>query len=378
MVQIELEQIPDGSKVYLRPVGRVSAPMAAGQASFDFAGSGFRFMGAQIYARTAHAGILASYFPAETILSSLDVLAPSVQAQLRTQITNLSRPPAPLELKNGLKLSFTKPLVMGVLNVTPDSFSDGGKFLDVGLAARHARAMAAAGAGLIDIGGESTRPGATPVWEGEEADRIVPVIEALSDEDFAISVDTRNALVMERALAAGAHIINDVSALTHDPDSLPLAADAGVPVVLMHAQGDPRTMQDAPSYKHVLLDVYDYLAERIAVCERAGIKKSNIIIDPGIGFGKRVVRDNLALINGIMLFRTLGCPVLLGASRKRFVGAITGIETAEERLAGSLAAAMYGAWEGANLIRAHDVTETVQAMAMVQALSDASVIDGVV
>ncbi|MBO6505604.1 MAG: dihydropteroate synthase [Kordiimonadaceae bacterium] len=265
---------------------------------------------------------------------------------------------------------------MGVLNVTPDSFSDGGKFVDVHTAVRHARAMAAAGADIIDIGGESTRPGAAPVWEGEEAERVVPVIEALADEGIALSIDSRNALVMEKAIEAGAHIINDVSAFTHDPDSLALASRLNVPVVLMHAQGDPRTMQDDPHYEHVVLDIYDYLAERIAACEAAGIQKANIIIDPGIGFGKRVVRDNMDLINGLMVFQALGCPVLLGASRKRFIGAITGVESAEERVAGSVAAAIMGAEQGANIIRVHDIRETAEAIKMVQASFDASAMDG--
>lgn len=374
----DLHTIADGSKVYLRPVGRVSAAITAGRASFDFGGTGLRYTGACVYARTGKSDTSSGYFSAEQILFGLDGFESTVRQALNQQITNFARPVGPLELKDDLKLSFSRSLVMGVLNVTPDSFSDGGRFLDAGKAIRHARAMISAGADIIDIGGESTRPGATPVWEGEEADRIVPVIHALAQESIPISVDTRNALVMEKALQAGAHMVNDVSALTHDPDSLALVAERGIPVILMHAQGDPRTMQDNPDYDHVLLDVYDYLSDRIDVCEQAGISRHNIIVDPGIGFGKRVVKDNLALINGLLLFRTLGCPVLLGASRKRFIGATTGIETASERLPGSLSAAIYGVRAGANIIRAHDVAETAQALKLAQALQDASVMDGLV
>ncbi len=335
-------------------------------------------MGACVYGRRDGADVAFGHFSADHILSSLDDLPSDMRDAIHQQIAGFATPLSVLQLSDDIQLPFTRPLVMGVLNVTPDSFSDGGQFLDVDKAVRRGRAMAETGADIIDIGGESTRPGATPVWEGEEAERIVPVIKSLSNDGLVISVDTRNAFVMEKALEAGAHIVNDVSALSHDPDSMALVAKKNVPVVLMHAQGDPRTMQDNPEYDHVLLDVYDYLADRISACEAAGIDRSNIIVDPGIGFGKRVVQDNLSLINGLLLFRTLGCAVLLGASRKRFIGATTGVDAADERLAGSLVAASQGAGSGANIIRAHDVEETAQALRLGQALVDASVMDGLV
>lgn len=265
---------------------------------------------------------------------------------------------------------------MGVLNVTPDSFSDGGKFLDTDAAILRARQMIAEGADIIDIGGESTRPGATPVWEGEEAERVVPVIEALVAEKITMSIDTRHSTVMQKAVQAGAHIINDVSALTYDGESMAVAAASDAPIVLMHARGDPKTMQDAPEYDDVLLDVFDYLQERVEACAAAGIERCRLIVDPGIGFGKRVVQDNLALMNGLSLFHGLGCPVLLGASRKRFIGAITGEETADRRMPGSLAAALKGVEEGMQILRVHDVAETVQAVKLAQAMHDAAMMDG--
>lgn len=373
MVADFLNQIPDGSCLYVRPVGFISGPIAQRAGAVPCRSSGRCFTGFVLYVRTPAGAIQHCYVGC----AEFEKLEASKHKNTLVDLLNgLEVPHGPIQLKNGTSLPFTRPLIMGVLNVTPDSFSDGGRFVDRHTAVRHARAMVAAGADIIDIGGESTRPGAAPVWEGEEAERVVPVIEALADEGIALSIDSRNALVMEKAIEAGAHIINDVSALTHDPDSLALAARLNVPVVLMHAQGDPRTMQDDPHYDHVVLDIYDYLAERIAACEAAGIQKANIIIDPGIGFGKRVVRDNMDLINGLMLFQTLGCPVLLGASRKRFIGAITGVESAEERVIGSVAAAIMGAEQGANIIRVHDVKETVEAIKMVQASFDASAMDG--
>lgn len=369
-----LNQIPGGSSLYVRPVGFISTAVAETTTAFPFRASGRCFTGFVLYIRDP-SGVISQHY-----LSARDYEAATVPDHVSTavdsQLAMLAKPHAPLKLDDDRQLVFSKPVVMGVLNVTPDSFSDGGKFLNTDKAIAHAHALVAAGADIIDVGGESTRPGAEPVWEGEEAERVVPVIRALADYGVALSIDSRNALVMEKAVEAGAHIINDVSALTHDPDSLALAARLGVPVVLMHAQGDPRNMQDDPHYDHVLLDIYDYLATRVVACEAAGIDRKNIILDPGIGFGKRVVQDNMDLINGLTLFQSLGCPILLGASRKRFIGAITGVENAEDRVFGSLAAAVLGANQGANILRVHDVEETVAALKMVQASFDASAMDG--
>ncbi len=297
-------------------------------------------------------------------------LGPNHQSRIDALLAGLSTVHKPMSLAGGLSRPYNKPLVMGILNVTPDSFSDGGQFFDSDIAIKHARAMVAAGADIIDIGGESTRPGAIPVWEGDEADRVVPVIEALTADKVPLSIDTRHSFVMKAALKAGAHIINDVTALTYDPESIDVVAGSNTPVILMHSKGTPKTMQDAPEYGDVLLDVYDYLEERIQACETAGIDRSRIITDPGIGFGKRVVQDNLALINGISIFHTLGCPILLGASRKRFIGAITGAEEASDRMAGSLTAALLAIESGVQIVRVHDVVETAQAVKLQQAMFD--------
>ena len=254
-------------------------------------------------------------------------------------------------------------LLMGVVNVTPDSFSDGGRYLDAGAAIAHGLQLEAEGADILDVGGESTRPGAEPVSVEEECRRVLPVIEGLVRQARApISIDTRNGEVMHRAAATGARIINDVSALTHDPASLKVAAQTGLPVVLMHAQGDPRTMQHNPTYADVVLDIYDWLEARIAACEGAGIPRERLVVDPGIGFGKTLAH-NLAVLGSLGILHGLGCAVLVGASRKSFIAKLTGAPPGE-RLPGSLAAALLGASQGVQFVRVHDVAATRQALAV--------------
>ena len=259
--------------------------------------------------------------------------------------------------------------LMGVLNVTPDSFSDGGRFTAPDAAVAHAQAMVAAGADILDIGGESTRPGAALVPEVEEVARTAPVITALRSAGVKvpISIDTRKAVVAEAALSAGATMLNDVSAMTYDTAMPATAARSGVPICLMHAQGDPETMQKDPTYGNVLLDVYDHLADRIAAAEAAGVSKDRIIVDPGVGFGKTQAH-NLALIRGLSLFHMLGCPVLLGVSRKRFIGNIAGVERAEDRASGSVSVALEGIRQGVQIIRAHDIEAHQQAFALWRAM----------
>ncbi len=265
---------------------------------------------------------------------------------------------------------WSRPLVMGILNVTPDSFSDGGRFANPQAAVNAGKALVAQGADILDIGGESTRPGADPVPEAEELDRVLPVIEALADTvPVPLSIDTRKARVMREAIAAGAEMINDVSALTHDPDSLAVAAEADVPVVLMHAQGDPQTMQDAPHYDDVVTDVTKALQARVEACIGAGLARDRLILDPGIGFGK-TLEHNLALLAGLDRIVALGAPVLLGVSRKSFIRRLDAqAETADARLGGSLAAALAGVARGAHMVRVHDVRETVQGLAVWRAIS---------
>jgi dihydropteroate synthase len=266
-------------------------------------------------------------------------------------------------------LAMDRPRIMGILNVTPDSFSDGGRFHAPEAALAQARAMAEA-ADVLDIGGESTRPGAAEVAVDEEVARTAPVIAALRDGGLTlpISVDTRKARVAQAALAAGAGIVNDVAAMGFDPAMAPVVAEAGAPVILMHSIGTPATMQDDPRYEDVLLDVYDFLKARIAVAEAAGIARGRIMVDPGIGFGKTAAH-NLALIRGLALFHDLGVPVLLGASRKRFIGSIGGEDVAERRMPGSVAVALAGVAQGAQVLRVHDVAETRQALRLWQAVN---------
>ncbi|WP_107497628.1 dihydropteroate synthase [Thalassobius sp. I31.1] len=268
-----------------------------------------------------------------------------------------------------VSLNFDAPKIMGILNVTPDSFSDGGRFNAPEAALAWTQALAAEGADIIDIGGESTRPGATYVPVVEECARTVPVIEAVrAGSDVPISIDTRKAQVGAAALKAGADVINDVAAFTFEPELAQVTAAAGAPVCLMHAQGDPTTMQDNPQYENVLLDVYDFLEERIAFAESLGISRDQIIADPGIGFGK-TLDHNLALLQNISLFHGLGVPVLLGASRKKFIGTLGNAPQAEDRAVGSVAVALAAIAQGIQIIRAHDVAETRQAMVLFAATS---------
>lgn len=266
------------------------------------------------------------------------------------------------------------PVIMGIVNVTPDSFSDGGQFADAEEAAAHALRLVEEGAHVLDIGGESTRPGSDTVPVEVELARVIPVIEKLKGrlpEGVQLAIDTRKPAVAEAAIGAGAHIWNDVSALTYGPDSLALAAKLCVPVVLMHAKGDPKTMQEAPRYGDVVAEVYGYLEERIAACEEVGIPRSHLIADPGIGFGKSV-EHNTMLLKHMSVFTDLGVPVMLAASRKRFIAALDRDDgPADTRLAGSLAAAIAGWHAGASWFRVHDVAATRQALAVTRAVTGA-------
>lgn len=267
-------------------------------------------------------------------------------------------------------LALDRPRVMGILNVTPDSFSDGGRFLAPEAALEQARRLVAEGADILDIGGESTRPGAHPVPEADEVARTAPVIAALRAGGMSapISIDTRKAAVAVAAFDAGADILNDVAALGYDAALAPLAASRQVPVCLMHAQGAPETMQDDPRYDDVLIDVYEALEAHIARAEAAGIHRARVLIDPGIGFGKTLAH-NLALMARLSAFHALGCPILFGASRKRFIAGLDPAATlAGDRLGGSVAAALTAAAQGAQVIRVHDVAATRQALTVWQGI----------
>lgn len=354
------DSLTGGARVYLRPFGFLDgatarAAVAAGLAR-PLAGGPAAFMGLELIRRAG--GGIARSLHAVPELAALDPM-PDEDA---VALSRLSAPRPPLKLRGGRLLSFDRPRVMGILNVTPDSFSDGGRFAAPDRALLHGRAMLAAGADLLDVGGESTRPGSDPVAPAEEQRRVLPVVAALAADGAILSIDTRHAATMRAAVAAGAQILNDVSALTHDPASEATARDIGGPVILMHAQGDPKTMQDAPCYDAALLDVYDYLAARVAAVTAAtGIARDQIVIDPGIGFGKGL-EHNLDVLQGLGLFHGLGCPILLGVSRKSFIGRMSGGAEAGRRLPGSLAAALKGVLAGVQILRVHDVADTVQAL----------------
>jgi len=257
--------------------------------------------------------------------------------------------------------------IMGVVNVTPDSFSDGGEFYNADKAIAHGLSLLEQGADILDVGGESTRPGAEVVGIEEEIARVVPVIEGLRDHAKFISIDSRNAETMRAALDTGANIINDVSALNHDPESIDVVKEAGCIVMLMHSQGTPQTMQNNPNYNNVINDVFEYLKSRIFYCETHGVDPEMVIVDPGIGFGK-TLEHNLLLLRNIKDFYDLGCPVLLGTSRKSFIAACSGGEPANERLGGSLSSALWGLSQGVQIFRVHDVKETKQAFDVFQAI----------
>lgn len=258
--------------------------------------------------------------------------------------------------------------IMGILNATPDSFSDGGLYADPKRALAHAREMAAAGADIIDIGGESTRPGAEPLSLEEELARIVPLIERLSGElAVPISVDTYKARVAEKAVQAGASIINDISGLRFSPDMAKVAADTGAALVIMHIKGTPRNMQQNPVYTDVINEIVAYLEEGIEIAEKAGVDREKLLVDPGIGFGK-TLEHNLTILNRLEEFAVLGRPIVLGTSRKKFIGTVLGIPTADQRIDGTAATVALGIERGASVVRVHDVARMAQVARMTDAI----------
>jgi dihydropteroate synthase len=348
-------------RTLIRPTGFVDSPFGHDGKVARLAGGMNWFSAAELIRTDGPRRASTELVPVEGIEDRFD-------DDLAAQWKALTAQRSPLRLGERT-IRLDQPQVMGIINATPDSFSDGGQFADAAAAASAGADMAGEGATIIDVGGESTRPGAKPVWEGDEIERIVPVIRQLAAGGAAVSADTRKADVMTAALEAGARMINDVSALTHDDRSAGVIASSGVPVVLMHHQGAPETMQDDPRYGDVLVEVYAWLEERISAAEAAGIARDRILIDPGFGFGKNV-GHNLELMNGLALFHSLGCPLVVGASRKRTIGALSGEAPADKRLGGSIAFAVKAAEQGAQLVRVHDVPETVQALKIWRGLRD--------
>ena len=360
--------------LYIQPISFVSGPQAV-------EGDAVRLAGGMVYAREfavilRREGKVVSreIATSESIADALADLPDELGADAERQWSALRMAHPPMEL-GGRTIRLDQPQVMGILNVTPDSFSDAGKFLDDPEEMQaHAAKMHEAGAAIIDIGGESTRPGAKAVWEGEETERVRPAIEHCVAMGAAVSVDTRRPAVMEAALEAGAHIINDVSALRYDPRSLEFAASSGVPVILMHAPGSGENLHADGDYDAVAFDVFDFLKEARDRAIAGGVAQERIVLDPGIGFGKSLA-DNLNILNHLPMYHALGCPLLLGASRKRMVGALSNEAAAHQRSGGSLALAQLGMDAGVQLLRVHDVFETVQARNVWRGLRDAALTD---
>ncbi|MEO6225799.1 MAG: dihydropteroate synthase [Sphingomicrobium sp.] len=345
----------------LRPTGFVDSPFGHDGQVARLAGGLNWFAAVELLTIEGNRRVSAELLPVEGIEDRFD-------DGLAVQWKALTAPRTALQLGERT-IRLDQPQVMGIINATPDSFSDGGQFADATAAAEAAADMTGQGAAIIDVGGESTRPGARAVWEGDEIERIAPIIRQLAGGGAAVSADTRKADVMTAAIDAGARLINDVSALTFDERSSGVIAAAGVPVILMHHQGAPEVMQEDPRYGDVLIEVYCWLEERIAAATAAGISRDRILIDPGFGFGKNVAH-NLELMNGLALLHGLGCPLVVGASRKRSIGALSGEAPPDRRIGGSIALALKAAEQGVQLIRVHDVFETVQALKVWRGLRD--------
>lgn len=365
---------PKSTRVYLHPIGLAASPQAEDGAAIRLAGSMAYASRFALVVREGGQVTQRLLFGARGFDAALTSLDASLADEARLQWANLQKPHAPLQLGDRT-IRLDQPQVMGVLNVTPDSFSDGGEFLEKPEAGqRHAAQMLEAGAAIIDIGGESTRPGGAATWEGDEIERVIPAVEYCAGMGAAISVDTRRAGVLEAALAKGAHMANDVSALRYDPRSSTLVTNAGCPVVLMHAPGTGDDLHQGGEYGDVVSEVFDFLKAQRARAIAAGVAEERIVLDPGIGFGKSLA-DNLALINALPLFHALGSPLLLGVSRKRMIGALSSEEPAHQRLGGSIALAMRGMDAGVHLLRVHDVPETVQARNVWRGMRDAALTD---
>lgn len=367
-----LDSCGASAKLYLKPVGFSDSPQYFDGRNNKLNNSLIWYSQIEYSIIEEDKPVLRGLVPVETWSETAQGMPGHLQERAAALLANLSKTHAPLKCGERV-LRFDQPHVMGILNMTPDSFSDGGKHDgDPQLAADAGFAMATGGASIIDIGGESTRPGAETVWEGDEIKRVAPVIEKLVHCGAALSIDTRKAAVMEAAIAAGAHLINDVSALLHDKRSLEVAGVSGRPVVLMHAPSSGKNPHEGNGYGDVVTDTFDWLEQRIADVVDAGFDRDKIIVDPGLGFGKSLA-DNLALMNNIATFHALGQPLLIGASRKRMIGALSKEAPVDQRLGGSIAFAHHAVQQGAQIVRVHDVPETVQAVQVWRGMRDAGV-----
>ncbi len=348
-------------QVYVTPRGFLTsagaAEAVAGKWAWPFLGDEHAFTAIELHLRNDGAVKRLGTFARKAFDGGNLRLTPDVNAAVTAQCEAMASPRADFAGQG-----VTKPVVMGVLNVTPDSFSDGGRFEGLQAATAHAGMLCDSGAAIIDVGGESTRPGATNVTEAEESVRVLPVVEALAARGISVSIDTRHTKVMADAIAAGAAVVNDITALA-DKGALELIAKSNAVVILMHMQGTPSTMQNNPTYVWAPGDIYDFFVERLAACAAAGIPKSRIALDPGFGFGKTDVH-NAEVMDHLALFHSLGCVLAVGASRKASLGRMSRGEPVTARLPGSLAAAIHAVRQGAQIVRVHDVAETHQALAV--------------
>lgn len=362
LIKAELGRLSADTRIYCQPACFVERPHGLDGHVARIADTMLWFAAWQLAVRQPGARVREALVPVAALADWIAAMPDALAARATAQIAAVAAPRIPLELR-GRTIRLSEPQIMGILNVTPDSFSDGGKYGDPERAAAAGVDMATAGAAIVDVGGESTRPGAALVWEGEEAERVVLVIERLARAGVAVSIDSRKAAVIEAALAAGAAMVNDVSALGYDERAASVVANAGCPVVLMHAPSQSSDPHANADYVDILYDVFDFLEAAIARAVGAGIARDKIIVDPGIGFGKGV-EDNLRLMNGLSLFHALGQPLLVGASRKRMIGALDNEAAADQRLGGSIAFALQAANAGVQLHRVHDVMPTRQAFRM--------------
>jgi len=353
--------------IALRPTGLVAGAAGAAMAA---AGTGRRLGGGKLVFTACEAFLHGA--AAVTIASApLEALcawaaaegAPAADA-VPALLTRLATPPPPFAA-----IPLDRPRIVGIVNTSPDSFHADSAFADAAGAIDHGTALAAAGADIVDVGGESSRPGARPTSEAAELARVVPVVRGLASAGIVVSVDTRRAAVMREAIAVGARIVNDITALAGEADALAVVADSGASVVLMHMQGTPDTMQDDPRYAHAPYEIYRALEARVAACEAAGIPRERIAVDPGIGFGK-TVEHNLEILNRLDIYGGLGLPVLLGVSRKSFIAQLSRNEAPKDRVPGSLAAVLAAWAQGVRMFRVHDVAETRQALAVAQAIGE--------
>lgn len=355
--------------LYLRPTGFIESPQQHDGANARLAGGMLWFTQIEVIDKTGDATTRALIAVREWEAFAA-ALSADKQARCNLLYGRMTGPRTALQMGERT-IRLDQPQVMGIINMTPDSFSDGGKNADIEAAASAAIAMSSAGAAIIDIGGESTRPGAPLVWEGDEISRVQPLIQRLALAGTAVSIDTRKAAVMEAAVSAGSRMINDVSALLFDERAVEVAKVLDVPVVLMHAPSQSSDPHKGGDYADVVTDVFDWLEDRVEAVAAAGISREKILVDPGIGFGKSL-SDNLAIINNLSIYHAIGCPILFGASRKRMIGALSNEASVEARLGGSVFLAMKAVEQGAHILRVHDVTETVQAVQVWRGLRDAA------